>query len=198
MTTEQGDIVAVTYSGDIDSVDDVVMSFQGRLTSALGLDEDEVLADWSTIFSDLWDLIESLFNVLVVYRRVRAHNMTQDILLGESTFGTPRVGTALGDSLPNQVTIPVTFKTVVPRVMLRKLWGPAGEGHVDSDGTYGSGVLTNALAGGAFLLDPLVGTNGTWEYGYLSPKTLNFEIPISVLVTNVPGTLRKRRRGSGS
>lgn len=118
--------------------------------------------------------------------------------MGITHFTTPPVGTGGDDALPNQVTLPVSFYTTIPRVVLRKLWGPGSEVRNEATGLYSDPAVAAALAGAAFLLDPLVGTTGTWEYGFLSPKTSTFEIPVGAGATNVPGTNRRRRVGTGS
>ncbi len=198
MGVQQGEVVRIDVVGDIDNVDLIVQSYQGQLDSAVTLTPAEAVADWSAFFGTLWELIKAAHNTLVVFRRLRAQNLTTLELLGEQTFGTPRVGTAVGDALANQITMPVSFPTVVPRVMLRKLWGPASEGNIDADGTFGSAILEDAIDGAAYMLESLDLGNGIWTYGYLSPKTLAFERPISAFVTEVPGTLRRRRKGQGA
>ena len=198
MSVSQNQVVRFDVRGLIDDTDQIVQSYQARLSSATTLTDAQALTDWANIFVNLWTIIKSIHNIYVEFTNVKAQNVSTGTLMGDLNFTTAQVGTGTGDALANQLTLPVSFATVIPRVMMRKLWGPGAEGGIGVDGLYSSTAITVALNGAAFLMVPLVGTTGTWEYGYLSPKTVNFEVPTGALVTAIPGTTRRRRRGVGS
>lgn len=198
MTVSVGDILRVDVVGDIEEADEIVQVYQLRMisgepmTNAVTIDN---LLEW---FEDAWLLIKQLHAVATVFRRLRAQNDVTKDLIGEEAFDTPLAGVVAGDTLPGQVCIPLTFKTDVPRVMPRKLYGPIADGLLTATGRVGATGLTVLGNVAADLLAPMLTTDATWQYGYNSPKSLDFEVPSVAVYTNVPGALHRRRWGRGS
>ena len=194
----QGDILRFDTIGDFDDVDEIVGVYHVMYIDPGDTSNETALGDFKALIADLWALITGIHNVLVTIRRIRGYNHTTSELMGESAFGTPLVGTSTGEVGITQATVPITFKTSTPKVMLRKLWGPPAEGNIDADGRYGSGV-TDALAlAAAFMMDDLVAGGRSYVYGYPSPIALDFVTPTVAVYSNIPGTLRRRRIGVGS
>jgi hypothetical protein len=81
---------------------------------------------------------------------------------------------------------------------MRKYFGVFTEADIDANGTWGTGLVAAMVVVAGFLLAPLVAANGAYEYGYLSPKTSNFEVPTGAVVTDIPAYQRRRRQGRGS
>jgi hypothetical protein len=92
----------------------------------------------------------------------------------------------------------VSLKTTIPRVILRKFSFPLAEDNVLNGGLLSGTAVTTMVNYGAALLAPHVVDFRTYEYGYLSPKTLAWEKPLSALTTNIPAYQRRRRQGVGS
>lgn len=198
MTISQYDLMRFDVLGDFDGVDDVTAVYQAKYMSAASRSDAQVLADWKTIFADLWDIVKGIHNVLTVIRRVRGYNITTSQLMGESDYGTPLVGTATGQSTASQVTLPLTFKTLYPKIMLRKMFGPTSDDIIDVDGRVGSAGLTVLGNAAAFLMAPLATAGVVYEYGYNSPIALTWVVPTVGVFSAAPGTLRRRRLGQGS
>lgn len=192
------DVIRFDAIGDFDDVDQIVGVYHATLETEIGITNAQCLGDLKSLFSDLWDIIGNLHSILVTMRRIRAYNVTTAQLIGESAFGTPLLGTLTGDPCPTQVTAPLTFKTLYPRVMLRKLWGPPAESVVESDGRFGTTVATRLAQAAVFLLDTMVAGGREYQYGYPSPIAGVFVVPTVAVYSNIPGTLRRRRIGVGS
>lgn len=174
----QGDVLRFDTIGDFDDVDEIVGTYQVKYLDPGDTSNEAALTDFKGIFADLWDIIKSLHSILVTVRRIRGYNVTTSQLMGESAFGTPLEGTAIGDSLITQATIPITFKTRYPKIMLRKLWGPASEANIEADGRYGAGVATALALAATFMMDDLVSGGRSYEYGYQSPIALTWDMVI--------------------
>lgn len=198
MVWNPDDKFKVDLIGSVLAVDQVVMSFQFIMTAGEDISDGNVTADFKLILSDLWDEIESIYSDEVVFTRVRVQAIPSLALVGESAYGTPLVGGDVGSLTAQQATLPVSFKTSIPNVILRKLLGPLGALALGATGAITAAAQAAAVAFAATLMDDLVGTIGVYEYGYLSPKTLSWEQPHVALVTAKPGSLRRRRLGQGS
>jgi hypothetical protein len=154
--------------------------------------------DILSILEDLWVIIAAIFSITTTYQRIKGQDVVTKRILPETLFVPELVGIAIGDNVAQQVNLPVSFLTTVPKVILRKAWGPPGATNLNAQGFYGDATQVLALAGAAFLLAPMLGPLATWEYGFESPKALGWVVPDSATVTKVPGTLRRRRFGRGS
>lgn len=198
MPVAQGDVVRVSVEGLIDESEDLVSVWQFRLATTSIADDTDVLDDIEEIVAAVLAVARAAWTSIAEFTRFRAFNLTTETLLGERTLATAVPGTASGEISSNQVTVVSSFKTNVPRVTLRKFWGPMSEGIVTSLGYVNASVLSTLASGTAFLLAPIPATNGTWDYGYFSPKTGSFVVPLSALHSAIPATQRRRRRGVGS
>lgn len=191
------DVMKVDMIGDIDNSDEIVQAYQFQLISG-GIDNDLTLDDLLELLTLVWAVVDGLINIRTVFRRIRVSNLTQDTILGDRVFSPVLAGAVDGEAVPNQVTAPVSFKTDVPRVILRKHLGTLSKPSLTADGFITAGAQAfMALYGVAMLADHVM-TNGTYIYGYLSPKTLGFEVPTTAFFTAVTGTQRRRRVGVGS
>lgn len=197
MSVNPGEVVRVDWVGDFDGTDQIVNTFQFRLDSGTALTEAEALVDFIEILEGLHALITALLSTLHVIRRIRAQNVSTGQLVGEMNFTPALVGTAAGEVSATQVAGIMNFPTLTPRVIGRKYIGPIAEDAIDADGrftTTGQARLNNAAA---FLVGAHIQTNGTWTFGFLSPKTAAFEEFNTFNSSPVPGTQRRRRLGRG-
>jgi hypothetical protein len=198
MALTDGQIVRADYIGDFNASDMLAQVYQFKLLSGGPLDEADMLDDLEEIFDTIWDIIKGLHSVLVAFRKVRSQLVPTGTLLGDLTFASPYLGTSADDVSAVTQTMPVSFKTVVPRVILRKSWGPPAENQINQTGGLTAAAVTALGTAAAALLANLVMTNGTWEYGYYSPKTTSWETPVTAVTTSRPGTMARRRVGRGS
>ena len=198
MAIEDGDITRVDYTGDYNSADQLAAVYQFNLLSGGPLTNEQALDDFEDIFIAIWNIVKALHDTLVIFRRLRAQAVPSGILLGDQTFAAPQAGTSVEDVSSTTVTAPVSFKTIVPRVILRKSIGPIAENQINATGHLAAGGVATLSTFAALMMADHVMTNGTWEYGYFSPKTAAWEVPVTALITDRPGTLSRRRLGRGA
>jgi len=193
-----GDAVRVDLVADIDADQDMIGVYQFRLISGDIASEADVLDDLLSIGGAIVTIVRQLCNVLTVWRKIRAVNLTTNTLIGEADF-TPNVaGSLTGDQVPYGVAALTTFPTYTPNVRLRKFLGGLDSGVLTASGKITAGGVADLADFVTLMLDPFTETNGTWQYGYLSPKTAGWVGPVSGTVTNVPAYQRRRRQGTGS
>lgn len=198
MPVTNGQVVRVDLVGDFDAVSDIVNVFQYKLIAGDNVADEDVLGDMLVIMSALLVIIKNLATILTVWRRIRVTNLSTGVLLGEASFSSPVEGTSTGDSGAAGVAALISLKTNIPRVVLRKYFGPLAEGVLGTNGRLSSGALDILTDVGEYLLADQTVTPNTWQYGILSPKTNNWEVPSAAAFDNVPAYQRRRRPGSGS
>ncbi len=126
MVWSEGAIFRVDLIGNVLAVDEVVMSAMFMMIDGTDIGNDDILADFKNIYQDLWDDIKSVYSNEVTFTHVRVQDQVTKELVGESAYGSPLVGTDAGAMTAQQATIPISLKTLIPKVILRKLIGPLG------------------------------------------------------------------------
>jgi hypothetical protein len=190
--------VRVAAIGDFNATEELVSVYQFRLLGGGTVPDDVSITDMVTVLTAVITILKALSTVLTVWRRVTAFNVTTQTLIGEGTFGAGIAGTAAGEPGAPGVCAVTSFKTSIPRVILRKFSFPVDEGFIG-----GTGLLTvpavaiMANYSIALLADHVVDFR-TYEYGYLSPKALGWVAPNNAVTTNIPAYQRRRRQGVGS
>lgn len=198
MAVNPGDVIRVDAVGLYDGTEDIINTFQYQLGALFAQTEADVLTDVRDIVAAFYGIVNALLVARTIFDRIRAYNLTQDVLLGELAFTTPIVGTGGSNSDAPGIAGLLSLKTIYSRVVLRKYLGPLAKGLIDDDGnitTAGVAVLTN---GAAYLLAQQAKPTGDYRYGYLSPVVGGFVTPNTASVTNNPAYQRRRRRGTGS
>lgn len=198
MSVGQNEVVRVTLLADFGGVDDVQNVFQFSKASTGTITNSAALDELIEALEAIVEIIKLLANAYTIWRGIRVENLTAGTLVGERSFAAPIPGTVAGESNAAQITAPVSFKTDVPRVILRKDVGPVAEGILSNGGAInqdGQDALDDLIT---FLLANITTTNETWVYGYLSTKAGGFIAPLEGTYTSVPGTQRRRRVGRGS
>lgn len=199
MDVDNNDVVAVSLIGDVAGSDEIVQSYQFRLRNqVLGVSAADMFSDLLELFTAVWAIIDNLYTVQTIFRDIRARNVTKGTLLGVSSVIPPLAGLGIGFQAAYQTTLPVTFSTVVPRVMLRKMLGPVDVNVIDGDGFVTASAQVVMAAFAAQVLGVFSATNGDWEYGYQSPVALDWVVPQAATITAKPGGLNRRRAGRGS
>jgi hypothetical protein len=198
MANNVGDVIRVDVIGSMNSVNEVVNTYQFRIGGAGALTDTELLDDVLVFIRALYDAIKGLFTAIVVWRRIRAYNLTQNTLIGEEDFATAVTGTASGEQGAYQVAGLVSFKTNIARVVMRK-YLPLAEGYTNNTGTIEASAVTLLNTFGTTLLAPFTGSSGkTYTFGYNSPKTGGFIVPNGRTTSLTPVIQRRRRPGVGS
>lgn len=198
MSTVQFDIIEAAARMEYDGVDDVINTYQFQLTSALTVSDAQTLIDLLVILEELYTLIVTSQTTFLSYRDIRFTNVTQDLLLGTVGWPTLTVGTGAVDAIPPGVASLANFNTNIPRVTLRKYFGGLDLDNLDQDGTF-TAVFGLVMADiQAFLLEAQIQGNDVWRYGYLSPKTGTFVVPVGSSWTDIPAYQRRRKQGRGS
>jgi len=167
------------------------------MTSGVAITDDQGIADIIDWAEALLTILNDILNAVTKWRKIKVFNQTQGLIVGEEVITAHNVGTLANDPLPPGVTYLLSFPTKVPHVRLRKYYGIGDESMCTASGNVAASALTELLAVGAFLEAEYSGSFGTWQYGHLSPKTTNFEVPVSVVATNIFAYQRRRRPGTG-
>jgi ABC-type glycerol-3-phosphate transport system permease component len=172
--------------------------FQFQYQDNEELTNGETVTDILTIVESIYALLVAALTTLPVFRDIRIANKTQGTILG--TFGWPTLiaGTNADQPVAPGVCFLTSWNTPIPRVGMRKYWGVMTEANTDADGTWSAGLVAVGVTVAALLSGPLQGPVGGYFFGYLSPKTLGFEVPAGAVVTDIPAYQRRRRQGRGS
>jgi len=198
MTTHQYDVIEAAARWEYNAVEDVVNVFQFQKTDAGDISDSNTIDDILDLVEAVYTLLLGIITTIQVARDIRISNVSQNYVLSTEPWPSITAGTGTGDPLPPGVAGLVNFRTTVAKVNPRKYFGALTEANNAATGLItvaGTTALSNA---GALLLTSMLGTYASWEYGYLSPKTSNFEQVQSYSVTNVPAYQRRRKQGRGS
>jgi len=199
MPATQNDVVRVDLVADAHGSEDVVNVFQFQKLDAGSITDQDVVDDFLEIMRVIAEIVDALVKTVVVWQRIKVRNLTTQLLVGDGSFSPVIPGVSVTDPGAMGVCAVMSFPTNVSRVTMRKFFGPVAEGVLTSTGTIGSNPGTVQLATLAdYLLDDIVVTNGTWRFGYLSPKTGQFQVPLAAVINTEPGYQRRRKRGVGA
>lgn len=192
-----GEVFRTDVIGDFDGTELLVNSYQFLKVDVGTITDAELLDDLETITIALYTILKALSTVLTIWRRIHVHDVTNDLIIGDRVWASAQSGTMTGEPGITQGSAVVNFPTNVPRVTMRKYFGPIGELGIDSTGQMSSAVITPVAAAVALLIADFVETNGTYHYGYESPKALTFKYAFAGNLSSIPGTLRSRKQGVG-
>lgn len=198
MATQPGDIIEAAARAEINGSDDIVNSYQFRFEEETELSDGNTVNDIIKVLELIYVIVEALQSTFVLYKDIRITNKTQQQLLGTVAWDTVSQGTAVGDAIPPGVAALINFSTTISRVMPRKYFGGFTVANLDQDGTWDTALVAEMVDIGDILLAPITVQNRVWQYGYLSPKTLAFEIPVSAVTNDVGAYQRRRKPGRGS
>lgn len=198
MPATTNDVIEVAVFGDIDDAEDVINVYQFRRDSVGSVSDADILDGLIDFFEAVYTIAKALHTALVVWRGVRVRNLTTGTLIGEANFATPIEGTASGQMAPYQAAALISFKTNVPRVVMRKYF-PLAEAAVGATSRLDAAVATTMdnLAA-AILGQHTMAPAGNWTFGYLSPKVGGFIAPTTSVISAPVATQRRRRPGVGS
>jgi len=199
MTVNPNDVLEVTTIGEFDGTEDVINVYQFRMIGTSALSDEDAVSDLADIVRAVIDFLKGALSVLLIIRRFKLRNVTQNVLMGDVSFDEPLAGEMTGDPGPAGACLLMTMRTNISHVVLRKYFGVFTEAAYNSIGQFVSGVINAGVDVGNYLLDDIVGTfGGTWQYGTMSEKTGTWKVPGSLAVYSEPAYQRRRRRGAGS
>lgn len=198
MAVLQNQVLEASARMEFDGVEDQVNVYQYQLITPTPVDEADAVDDILTILEDFYTIWLAAQSILIAFRDIRIRNVSTDTILG--TFGWPSLtaGTAADDALPPGNAGLINLNTDIARVSPRKYMGGLTVGSMESDSKLVAATVTKLAAMGAFLLADQIETYGTWVYGYLSPKTSAFEVPVGANITDITAYQRRRKQGRGS
>jgi gamma-glutamyltranspeptidase len=198
MAIAPNEVIEIAVLGRLSGSDDIVNVYQVQHTSGSSITEDDFLNDWIALFRALYDAIKAIFTAAVVWQKIRARSVTNPgVLIGERNFSSDVVGTAGGTMSPTNAAL-ISLKSNIARVVPRK-YLPIASGSYDADGDIVAGTITLLNTFGSALITPQTGlSTHTYRFGYFSPKTNTFVVPLSRVVTPTVVTQRRRRKGVGS
>lgn len=198
MANLQFDVIEFAVIHVNDGVDQQVNVFQFQKTDAIPTTDADLLVDVAQVVQAIYTLLATLITIRNVLSDVVVRNVTQGLLVGSTDGGSYNGGTAGGDQWPNGATAMTFFKTNVPRVILKKFW-PAGIVlGLSPGGNPEASWLAGMASVAGLMLVPFVEANTTLQYGYLSPKTLGWEVPLTGHVPLIMSYQRRRKAGTGS
>ncbi len=199
MPVTQDDTVRVDLIAQAHGSEDVVNVFQFQKQDAGTITDAVTITDFLAIMRVIAEIIDALVKTVVIWERIKIRNMTTGLLVGDGSFSPVIPGVSTTDPGAMGVAAVMSFPTNVSRVTMRKFFGPLAEGTIGSTGLLGSNPGTVQLATLAtYLTADIVETGATWRFGYLSPKTGNFQIPLAAIIALEPGYQRRRKRGVGA
>jgi len=198
MVTNTGDVLEATVIHDHSPAGEQVNKFQFKIDAPAPVVDSIILSDIQTIIEAIYTILQTYISVRNVLREVGVFNRTQLFSVGTTDADTYTGGTSADAALPEGVAAYQYFKTNISRVTLFKYWPSAATNDINTGGTVAPAMQTALAAVGTYLLDDIsIGTR-TYEYGYLSPKTLGWIRPDTCVVPEAFGYQRRRRRGRGS
>lgn len=198
MTVNQNDIIEVAARMEFDGVEDVINVYQLQYLDPASLSDTQVILDINQFLNVLYGLLVAAMPLIEFFRDFRYRNITQGTLMGLVGWPGFVTGEGLGQALPPGLALLVSYNTVVPRVGMRKYYGTFTEDNNDADGTWSAALTAVGSAVAAATIPPFIGIVGTYQFGYLSPKTAAFEVPVGATVTDIPAYQRRRRQGRGA
>ena len=162
---QTNDIIGVDIIGDFNVGTQLVQSYQFRIVEGGGMLQADLLDDMVDIAEVLVTIVKVLFSTVTVFRKIRARNITQNLVYGDVSFPDPIIGTSADPVSSSTVTAPVSFLTGVPHVVLRKSIGPIAENQITGNSLVSAAALVVLATFASTMLTLFDETNGTYLYG---------------------------------
>jgi hypothetical protein len=198
MTTHQFDVIEIAARMEYNGTDDVVNVFQYELQSGADVTDAQTVVDVLTIIEVIYAFLTVLQSTLLLYRDLRVTNVTHSVLLGTTGWPTLTAGTHVGDAAPPGSASLLNFFTNISKVAPKKYFGGFVVDVLDFNGSWNVSMGVQAASILGYMLVPVAVGGNTWQYGYLSPKTLSFKVPVSGTWRDVVAYQRRRKPGRGS
>lgn len=198
MATQDGDVIETTVIHENTESGLQVNRYQWEVAAVSPIADADLLDDVADFINALYQIVKGFISIKNVFREVRVTNITQDILIG-STLAPPYVGGNGADpASPQGVSAYVYFTTAYPRIILSKYLPSNQQGVVAGTGGLSGAWLVANTAFVAALMTTQVETYGSYQYGYLSPKAMQFVVPLVGIAQSVLAYQRRRKKGRGA
>lgn len=193
-----GAIFQVDVMGRWSSAADVINSFQLQYVDGPTVDRETLWTDIGDWAYELYDIVKDICNVLMVVDHYRVAHLNGNCSSGTLELASSIPGALTNDAYASGVAALTLYRTGIKRVVMRKYWGGLDESMVNEGGGMSATALGVLAVVNDFLIDPFVIDTRTYQYGYFSPKTAQFQVPINATRAAYPAYQRRRRVGSGS
>jgi len=145
----------------------------------------------------IYEEVRGLQNSRTKYIDIDFFNITQDIPLPSQSWPTISQGSLALDDLAHMTSAMFSLGVGKPGVNGRKFFGGISEPALDQDGLWTTSTVIDLLVAATQMLVTQTEGATTIEFGIITGIVPAFIQFISSLVTNVPGTQRRRRQGVG-
>lgn len=198
MTIQFRDVLEVSARSEFQGVEDIVNVYQFENQTSPSVPDEDGVDDLITFLETVYTIWRGFQTILVLFRDLRVRNVTQNVQLGVFPWPTLSAGASASNALPPGNAGLINFTTSVSRVTPRKYMGGITSASLESDGALESATVAGLVSISALLLAPIIEASSSWLYGYLSPKTASFEVPVSATITDISAYQRRRKQGRGS
>lgn len=198
MTVNVNDVLRVDVEGDFDGSELIMNSYQFRHEGASAISDQDAKDDMRQLLEGLCNAIDFLYDVLVVFRRIRVQNLTTGLAMGEEPFATPVTGTGLGGATPPGIAALVEFGLENSNGKARKFYGPVAQNALSSQGNLLSTWVTPLVAAVESFFSPILVVNSVWEFGHLGGTPATWSQWTTIEGSTNPAYQRRRRRGRGA
>lgn len=198
MAVQQNDVLRVTASMTYGVAGQVLENvIHVRASDALVVLDPQALIDMGLVLEQLFGSLVTVTPNLINYVSYTVKNVTQNVLIGTTTWPTFTVGGDIAAIASPQVAALVIGRTQVPRVQSRIFFSGLREGSV-SVGLIDGILLTALLATAALLLLPFTGALQRYQYIAYNRALMTVSVPTSTAVIIPTRTQRRRSTGFGA
>lgn len=198
MTVQTGDVLRAAarlwYTG---SGNEQVNTYFYELVTGGPLTDAVVAADLLGLMEEIYTHVLAIQSSDYSYADIAIKNITQDILLGTFSWPTLVQGTGTGVLTSAQVCALIFGRTAISRVQMRKYFGGLQEEDV-SDSVLTGATLTALTNAGIEIIATQGTLNGTYQPIAYNELLDRRTVPVSVGVSSITRTQRRRTRGRGS
>lgn len=198
MPVDNLDVLDVTVIHDNSVSGEQVNKFQFRYGGPDGTADATVLDDVAEIIQVLYTFVITLISIRNVLREVKVQKANKGPLIGSTMPPTYAGGTAPDPAAPQGTAAFCYFKTNVPRVILKKYLPSPNTGQLAAGGGLSTAAKANLVQFADELLDVFEFGSRAYQFGYLSPKTLEFEVPDIAVASGILAYQRRRKVGVGA
>jgi hypothetical protein len=164
------------------------------------VDDDAILEDIVDYFDNLYGVINTDVSNKVAYTEIGLFNESQMYSYAPYLWPTRTTGAATGsDSLPPQVAAFVRGTTGYSRNWMKKWLPTFGEETTQGDGKFNTTTMGHLTTfAGNFTDQFTVGNAGIAEFVVWHKDTMGFHKVTGARVSDIPGTMQRRKPGRGS
>lgn len=198
MAINVGDVIEASARMEWQGVEDIVNVFQFKCNTLTSSDPDDIITDLRNQIEYYYTPIVTGMNNSVIFRDISFRNLSNNEVYGAYPWPNLVGGTGGITTMVSGTAGLVNFATGVAKVILKKYFGVFVSTVLENDGSFNSSLMAALTIVINRMLEDITGASGTYNYGYLSPKTLQFEVPLVGTTSEIPAYQRRRKAGRGS